>query len=103
MWRPASGRSTSSTTCGPGSTRSTTSHCGASCKPSTCSPTTGRASGGLSSTLLFAFDPWRDSILLVAGDKSGRWNQWYREAIPLAEQRYEGYLKDRRDEEERQT
>jgi hypothetical protein len=25
--------------------------------------------------ILFAFDPWRDSILLVAGDKSGRWTQ----------------------------
>ena len=23
--------------------------------------------------ILFAFDPWRDSILLVAGDKAGRW------------------------------
>ena len=42
---------------------------------------------------LFAFDPWRSSILLVAGDKTGRWNAWYREAIPLAEQRYEAYLK----------
>ena len=51
--------------------------------------------------ILFAFDPWRDSIL-VAGDKSGRWTQWYREAIPLAEQRYERYLKERRDEEEQQ-
>jgi len=52
--------------------------------------------------ILFVFDPWRDSILLVAGDKSGRWTQWYREAIPLAEQRYERYLKDRRDEEDHQ-
>jgi len=52
--------------------------------------------------ILFAFDRWRASILLVAGDKSGRWTQWYREAIPLAEQRYERYLKDRRDEEEHQ-
>ena len=52
--------------------------------------------------ILFAFDPWRDSILLVAGDKAGRWTQWYREAIPLAEQRYERYLKERRDEEEHQ-
>lgn len=49
--------------------------------------------------ILFAFDPWRSSILLVAGDKSGRWNQWYREAIPLAEQRYERYLKTRALEE----
>ena len=24
--------------------------------------------------ILFAFDPWRSSILLAAGDKSGRWN-----------------------------
>jgi hypothetical protein len=50
--------------------------------------------------ILFTFDPWRSSILLVAGDKSGRWNAWYREAIPLAEQRYERYLKERTQEEE---
>ena len=50
--------------------------------------------------VLFAFDPWRSSILLVAGDKSGRWNAWYAEAIPLAEQRYERYLKERTAEEE---
>lgn len=45
--------------------------------------------------ILFAFDPWRSSILLVAGDKAGQWNAWYREAIPLAEHRYEVYLKER--------
>ena len=49
--------------------------------------------------ILFVFDPWRSSILLVAGDKSGRWNHWYTEAIPLAEQRYETYLKERAEEE----
>ena len=49
--------------------------------------------------ILFAFDPWRSSILLVAGDKSGRWKQWYAEAIPLAEQRYEAYLKERAEQE----
>jgi hypothetical protein len=48
---------------------------------------------------LFAFDPWRCSILLVAGDKSGRWNDWYADVIPLAEQRYETYLKERAEEE----
>lgn len=32
--------------------------------------------------ILFAFDPWRSAILLVAGDKSGNWRQWYRQAIP---------------------
>jgi hypothetical protein len=52
--------------------------------------------------ILFVFDPWRSSILLVAGDKAGRWNDWYRDAIPLAEQRYEMYLKERAEEEGRQ-
>ncbi|MEU8252410.1 type II toxin-antitoxin system RelE/ParE family toxin [Nonomuraea sp. NPDC048916] len=49
--------------------------------------------------ILFAFDPWRSSILLVAGDKAGQWNAWYRQAIPIAEQRYEVYMKERRAEE----
>ncbi|GGP07149.1 type II toxin-antitoxin system RelE/ParE family toxin [Nonomuraea glycinis] len=49
--------------------------------------------------ILFAFDPWRSSILLVAGDKAGRWNAWYRQAIPIAEQRYEVYMKERQAEE----
>ncbi len=49
--------------------------------------------------VLFAFDPWRSSILLVAGDKSGRWRDWYRVAIPRAEQLYMTYLKERADEE----
>ena len=53
--------------------------------------------------VLFAFDPWRSSILLVAGDKAGQWNAWYDEAIPLAEQRYETYLKERAEEEEGQA
>jgi hypothetical protein len=50
--------------------------------------------------ILFVFDPWRSSVLLVAGDKAGQWNAWYQRAIPLAEQRYEIYLKERRAEEE---
>jgi hypothetical protein len=50
--------------------------------------------------ILFAFDPWRSSILLVAGDKAGQWSSWYRKAIPLAEQRYELYLKEHQAAEE---
>jgi len=50
--------------------------------------------------VLFAFDPWRSSILLVAGDKRDRWHEWYEEAIPLAEQRYTTYLKSRAEEED---
>jgi hypothetical protein len=51
--------------------------------------------------ILFVFDPWRSSILLVGGDKSGQWKSWYETAIPLAEQRYETYLKERAEEEGR--
>jgi hypothetical protein len=48
--------------------------------------------------ILFVFDPWRSAILLVAGDKSGRWDRWYRSAIPRAEQMYEDYLAEREKE-----
>lgn len=59
------------------------------------------SSGGTEMRILFAFDPWRSSVLLVAGDKSGRWSEWYRRAIPHAEQLYETYLKERAAEEGR--
>lgn len=42
--------------------------------------------------LIFAFDPRREAIVLVAGDKSGAWTQWYRAAIPLADDRYTTHL-----------
>jgi hypothetical protein len=42
--------------------------------------------------LLFAFDPRRRAVLLVAGDKSGNWKGWYRDAIPVAEERYQVHL-----------
>jgi hypothetical protein len=48
--------------------------------------------------LLLVFDPWRSVILLVAGDKSGQWDKWYRTAIPRAEQLYDDYLAERRKE-----
>ena len=50
--------------------------------------------------ILFAFDPWRSSVLLVAGDKSGRWREWYRQAIPRAEHLYRTYLEERAVEQE---
>ena len=46
--------------------------------------------------ILFIFDLARNAVLLVAGDKSGRWEQWYRDAIPAAEMAYEAYLKGQR-------
>jgi hypothetical protein len=49
--------------------------------------------------ILFVFDPARQAVLLVAGDKSGNWNTWYRDNIPLAEQRYARWLEGGYDEE----
>ncbi len=43
--------------------------------------------------ILYIFDPRRNAVLLVAGDKAGQWDAWYRSAIPLAEERYADYLK----------
>ena len=39
------------------------------------------------------FDPRRNAVLLVAGDKARQRDAWYKKAIPLAEERYEIYLK----------
>lgn len=49
--------------------------------------------------LLFVFDVEREAVILVAGDKAGQWNRWYRENIPVAERRYEEYLVQRKSEE----
>ncbi|MFI6168179.1 type II toxin-antitoxin system RelE/ParE family toxin [Nocardia sp. NPDC051052] len=48
--------------------------------------------------ILFVFDPWRSAIMLVAGDKSGAWQRWYRDAIPRAERLYDAYLSERAEE-----
>ncbi|MFE1934996.1 type II toxin-antitoxin system RelE/ParE family toxin [Streptomyces sp. NPDC059474] len=42
--------------------------------------------------ILFVFDPDRECILLVAGDKAGNWRRWHDTAVPLAEERYRQYL-----------
>lgn len=54
-----------------------------------------RASEGGALRVLFIFDPRRTAILLLGGDKSGRWEEWYLEAIPqdyLRELKLEGLL-----------
>ncbi|NUW01455.1 addiction module toxin RelE [Streptomyces sp. CAI 127] len=38
--------------------------------------------------ILFAFDPRRQAVLLVGGDKSNDWQGWYDKAIPVAEKRF---------------
>ena len=48
--------------------------------------------------ILFAFDPERKAVMLLAGDKSRgksgklRWSGWYKTAIPLAEKIYERHV-----------
>jgi len=49
--------------------------------------------------ILFAFDPRRMAILLLGGDKTGQWREWYREAIPLADDLYDAHLETLRKEE----
>lgn len=48
--------------------------------------------------ILFAFDPDRRAVLLVAGNKAGRWKRWYAENIPVAEERYRMWLNGDYDE-----
>lgn len=43
--------------------------------------------------LLFVFDPARQAVLLVGGDKSGNWQRWYEAAIPVAESAYADHLR----------
>jgi hypothetical protein len=46
----------------------------------------------------FAFDPRRYAILLLGGDKTGRWDEWYRDAIPVADDLYDAHLDELRRE-----
>lgn len=43
--------------------------------------------------VLYAFDPRRTAILLLGGDKTGN-SRWYDENIPLADERYDQYLRE---------
>ena len=54
--------------------------------------------GGTEIRILFAFDPERRAIMLLAGDKSKgktgklKWNGWYKQAIPQAERLFADHL-----------
>jgi hypothetical protein len=50
--------------------------------------------------ILFAFDPIQQAVLLVAGDTSGNWRDWYRENLKIADDRYTEWLAGERDDEE---
>jgi hypothetical protein len=53
-----------------------------------------RAAKGGALRVLFSFDPRRQAILLLGGDKSGEWNDWYEWAVPLADDLYDEYLRE---------
>ncbi len=61
-----------------------------------------RIPGGL--RVLFAFDPRRVAILLIGGDKSPddpgspNWNRWYDRYVPIADELYDNYLAELREE-----
>ncbi|MEU6171008.1 type II toxin-antitoxin system RelE/ParE family toxin [Streptantibioticus parmotrematis] len=44
--------------------------------------------------LLFAFDPQRQALILVAGDKNGAWASWYDQQVPIADDRFDEHLED---------
>lgn len=50
------------------------------------------SAGATEVRMIFAFDPIREAVFLVAGDKSGQWEAWYRKAIPLADARFTDHL-----------
>lgn len=46
--------------------------------------------------VLFAFDPDRQAVLLVAGDKRKRWKSWYFNAIETADDKFSEHLQQRK-------
>jgi len=46
---------------------------------------------------LYAFDPRRNAILLIAGNKTGN-NRWYKINVPRADQLYDEHLNQLRKE-----
>lgn len=47
---------------------------------------------------LFVFDPLRQAIVLLGGDKRDDWTGWYERSIPLADDLYDDYLDHLREE-----
>jgi hypothetical protein len=56
------------------------------------------SAGSTEVRILFAFDPQRQAILLVAGDKSGSWSSWYAVNVPLADERFDEHLRMSKDD-----
>ncbi len=54
-------------------------------------------SGGAPIRVFYAFDPRRVAILLIGGDKTGD-KRFYEKYIPIADQLYDDYLEEIREE-----
>jgi hypothetical protein len=50
--------------------------------------------GGGAIRIIFAFDPERNAIFLIGGDKTNRWNEWYDENIPVADELFRIHLEE---------
>ena len=55
------------------------------------------SSGRSEVRVLFAFDPARRAILLVAGDKSQDRRGWYQTNVPIADRRFDRHLEHQRE------
>lgn len=55
--------------------------------------------GGNRLRIFYAFDPRRAAILLIGGDKTGQWQEFYEEYIPVADDLYDEHLKAVRKEQ----
>ena len=51
------------------------------------------SSGRSELRILFAFDPKRAAIMLIAGNKAGNWVRWYKKNIPLADDLFDDHLR----------
>lgn len=52
------------------------------------------STGGDRLRVFYAFDPQRTAILLIGGNKTGRWEKFYDEFIPFADALYDEHLRE---------
>ena len=57
-----------------------------------------RASASGNLRVLFAFDPRRQAILLIGGNKDRAWQSWYQQFVPIADDLYDEHLRAIADE-----
>lgn len=50
------------------------------------------SSGRSELRVLFAFDPERSAIMLIAGNKADNWTHWYKKNIPVADDLFDDHL-----------